>query len=162
MCVAAYEMKRLGVVNKPMIVGLKANVQELAHTFRTAYPNAKILAPGKDDFTPAKRERIFNDIKNNNWDCIILTHDQFGMIPQSPEIQERILQTELDSVEENLELLRSQGRNISRGMEKGLLKRQANLASKLKDVAYKIEERRDDVADFKTMQIDHLFVDASH
>ena len=57
MCVAAYEMKRLGVVNKPMIVGLKANVQELAHTFRTAYPNAKILAPGKDDFTPRSAER---------------------------------------------------------------------------------------------------------
>ena len=113
-------------------------MQGLAHTFRTAYPNAQILAPGKDDFTPAKRERIFNDIKNNNWDCIILTHDQFGMIPQSPEIQERILQTELDSVEENLELLRSQGRNISRGMEKGLVKRQANLASKLKEIAYKI------------------------
>lgn len=162
MCVAAYEMKRLGIVNKPMIVGLKANVQELAHTFRTAYPNAKILAPGKEDFTPAKRERIFNDIKNNNWDCVILTHDQFGMIPQSPEIQERILQAELDSVEENLDLLRSQGRNISRGMEKGLVKRQANLASKLKEIAYKIEERRDDVADFKTMQIDHLFVDESH
>lgn len=162
MCVAAYEMKRLGIANKPMILGLKANVQELAHTFRTAYPNAKILAPGKDDFTPDKRERIFNDIKNNNWDCIILTHDQFGMIPQSPEIQQQILQTEMDSVEENLELLRQQGRNISRSMEKGLVKRQANLAVKLKEIAHKIEERRDNVIDFKTMQIDHLFVDESH
>lgn len=162
MCVAAYEMKRLGVATKPMILGLKANVQELAHTFRTAYPNAKILAPGKEDFTPAKRERIFNEIKNNNWDCIILTHDQFGMIPQSPEIQERILQAELDTVEENLELLRSQGRHISRAMEKGLLKRQNNLEAKLKEIAHKIEERKDNVADFKTMGIDHLFVDESH
>ena len=162
MCAGAYEMKRLGLANKPMIVGLKANVQELAHTFRTAYPNAKILAPGKDDFTPDKRERIFNDIKNNNWDCIILTHDQFGMIPQSPEIQQKILQAELDSVEENLEVLRQQGRHISRSMEKGLVKRQANLAVKLKDIAHHIESRRDDVADFKTMQIDHLFVDESH
>lgn len=162
MCVAAYEMKRLGIANKPMILGLKANVQELAHTFRTAYPNAKILAPGKEDFTPAKRERIFNDIKNNNWDCIILTHDQFGMIPPSPEIEQKILQAELDSVEENLELLRKQGKYISRGMEKGLLKRQANLASKLKTVAYKMEERRDNVLDFKSMRIDHLFVDESH
>ncbi len=162
MCVAAYEMKRLGLANKPMILAMKANVHEIANTFTTAYPNAKILAPGKNDFTPDKRERIFNDIKNNNWDCIILTHDQFGMIPQSPEVQRSILQKELDSVEENLELLRSQGKDISRGMLKGLQKRQMNLEAKLDEIAYKMENRRDDVADFKTMGIDHLLVDESH
>jgi len=81
MCCSAYEMKRLGLANKPMIVGLKANVHEIASTFRTAYPNAKILYPGKEDFTPQKRVKIFNEIKNNDWDAVILTHDQFGKIP---------------------------------------------------------------------------------
>ena len=91
MCTAAYEMKRLGLANKPMILALKANVQEIAQTFQTAYPNAKLLYPGKNDFTPDKRQRIFYDIKNNSWDCIVLTHDQFGMIPQSEEILQKIL-----------------------------------------------------------------------
>lgn len=109
MCTAAYEMKRLGLANKTMIIGLKANVFDIADTFRKAYPNAKILYPGKDDFTKQNRQRIFNDIKNNDWDCIILTHEQFGMIPQALEIQEAILQKEMDSVEENLEVLRQQG-----------------------------------------------------
>lgn len=99
-------------------MALKANVHEIAQTFCTAYPNAKVLYPGKEDFTPAKRAKIFNEMKNNNWDAIILTHEQFGMIPQSPEIQQRILQAELDSVEENLEVLRAQGKEISRAMEK--------------------------------------------
>jgi len=106
MCCAAYEMKRIGLVNKPLIIGLKANIHEIAETFRTAYPNAKVLYPGKEDFTPANRLRIFNDMKNNSWDAVILTHEQFGMIPQSSEIQQEILQKELDSVEENLEVLR--------------------------------------------------------
>ena len=162
MCTAAYEMKRLGLANKPMILALKANVQEIAQTFQTAYPNAKLLYPGKNDFTPDKRQRIFHDIKNNNWDCIVLTHDQFGMIPQSDEIQQKILQDELDSVEENLEVLRQQGRSISRAMEKGLVKRQMNLQAKLDEIKFKIENRKDDVVDFKTMGIDHLFVDESH
>ena len=162
MCTAAYEMKRLGLANKPMILALKANVQEIAQTFRTAYPNAKLLYPGKNDFTPDKRQRIFHDIKNNNWDCIVLTHDQFGMIPQSDEIQQKILQDELDSVEENLEVLRRQGHSISRAMEKGLVKRQMNLQAKLDEIKFKIENRKDDVVDFKTMGIDHLFVDESH
>ena len=162
MCAAAYEMKRLGLANKPMILALKANVQEIAQTFQTAYPNAKLLYPGKNDFTPDKRQRIFHDIKNNNWDCIILTHDQFGMIPQSDEIQRKILQDELNSVEENLEVLRQQGHSISRAMEKGLVKRQMNLQAKLDEIKFKIENRKDDAVDFKTMAIDHLFVDESH
>ena len=51
MCCAAMEMKRLGLVNKPMITGLKANIHEIAQTFCTAYPNARVLYPGKEDFT---------------------------------------------------------------------------------------------------------------
>ncbi len=162
MCVAAYEMKRLGLSNKPMIIGLKANVHEIAHTFQTAYPNAKILYPGKNDFTPDKRVKLFNDIKNNSWDVIILTHDQFGKIPQSPEMQQTILQKELDTVEENLDVLRSQGREVSRAMLKGLEKRKQNLEVKLETIAHSIKERTDDVVDFKQMGIDHLFVDESH
>ena len=38
MCVAAHEMKRLGLAHKPMIIGLKANVAEIAECYRTAHP----------------------------------------------------------------------------------------------------------------------------
>ena len=162
MCAAAYEMKRLGLANKPMIIGLKANVFDIADTFRKAYPNAKVLYPGKNDFNKQNRQRIFNDIKNNDWDCIILTHEQFGMIPQALEIQEAIMQKELDSVEENLEVLRQQGRDISRGMLKGLEKRKQTLEAKLQNIQDSIAERKDDAVDFKMMGIDHLFVDESH
>jgi len=162
MCTAAYEMKRLGLANKPMIIGLKANVFDIADTFRKAYPNARILYPGKNDFSKQNRQRIFNDIKNNDWDCIILTHEQFGMIPQALEIQEAILQKEMDSVEENLEVLRLQGADISRGMLKGLEKRKQTLEAKLQNIQDSIAERKDDTVDFKMMGIDHLFVDESH
>lgn len=162
MCCGAMEMKRLGLVNKPLITGLKANVHEIAQTFCTAYPDAKVLYPGKEDFTPQNRNRIFNEMKNNNWDAVILTHEQFGMIPQSPEIQQSILQAELDSVEENLEVLRAQGKEVSRGMLKGCIKRQANLEAKLEGVAHQIENRKDNMSDFRMIGIDHLFVDESH
>lgn len=162
MCCAAYEMKRLGMANKPMIVGLKANVHEIAATFRTAYPNAKILYPGKEDFTPSKRVKIFNDIKNNSWDAVILTHDQFGKIPQSPEMQQQIFEAELESVEANLDVLRSQGKEVSRRMLRGLEIRKQNLEVKLDNLADTIKNRTDDVVDFKMMGIDHLLVDESH
>lgn len=162
MCCAAYEMKRLGQANKPMIIGLKANIHEIAATFKTAYPNAKILYPGKEDFTPQKRVKIFNEIKNNSWDAVILTHDQFGKIPQSPEMQQQIFEAELESVEANLEVLRSQGKEVSRMMLRGLEIRKQNLEVKLDNLADQIKNRTDDVVDFKMMGIDHLLVDESH
>ena len=162
MCVAAHEMKRLGLVHKPMIIGLKANVREIAECYRTAYPNARVLYASEKDFAASGRVRFFNDIRNNDWDCIIMSHDQFGKIPQSPELQQRILQAELDTVEENLEVLRSQGKDVSRAMLRGLEKRKFNLTAKLEKVEHAIKSRTDDVADFRQMGIDHLFVDESH
>ena len=162
MCVSAHEMKRLGLVHKPMIIGLKANVREIAETYRKAYPNARVLYASEKDFEAANRVRFFNDIRNNDWDCVIMSHDQFGKIPQSPELQQRILQAELDTVEENLEVLRSQGKDVSRAMLRGLEKRKFNLQAKLDKVEHAIKSRTDDVADFRQMGIDHIFVDESH
>ena len=162
MCMAAYEMKRLGIAHKPMIIGLKANVAEIAATYQTAYPHARILYASEKDFSTKNRVSFFNNIKNNDYDCVIMSHDQFGKIPQSPELQRQILQAELDTVEENLEVIRTQGKDVSRGMLKGLEKRKFNLEVKLQKIAYSIEQRTDDVVDFRMMGIDHLFVDESH
>ena len=163
MCVAAYEMKRLGLVQKPLIIGLKANVHEIADTFRKAYPTAKLLYPGKEDFTPANRKEVFSKIKNNNWDCIILTHDQFAKIPQSEETMYRIFSEELADVERSLEVLeQSTMRYRSGNMQNGLEKRKQNLKAKLDGLKAKINARKDDTINFHSMGIDHIFVDECH
>lgn len=163
MCVAAYELKRLGMVQKPLIIGLKANVHEIADTFRKAYPAAKVLYPGKEDFTPANRKEVFSKIKNNNWDCIILTHDQFSKIPQSEETMYDIFSEELADVERSLEVLeQSTMRYRSGRMQKGLETRKQNLEAKLAELQMKIDRRKDDTVDFRSMGIDHIFVDECH
>ena len=60
MCMAAHEMKRLGIAHKPMIIGLKANVAEIAATYQTAYPNARILYASEKDFSTKNRVSFFN------------------------------------------------------------------------------------------------------
>jgi hypothetical protein len=47
-------------------------------------------------------------------------------------------------------------------MLRGVEKRKENLEVKIKNLTEQIKNRTDDVADFKTMGIDHLFVDESH
>ena len=162
MCIAAHEMKRLGMVHKPMIIGLKANVADIAMTYQAAYPDARILYADEKSYTAQNRVRFFNNMRNNDYDCIIMSHDQFGMIPQSPEVQQEILEAELNTVEENLDVVRQQGKDVSRGMLRGLETRKKNLEAKLETVRYQIDHRTDDVIDFRQMGIDHIFVDESH
>ena len=162
MCIAAHEMKRLGLAHKPMIIGLKANVAAIADTYRTAYPDARILFADEKSFSTANRVKFLRNMQNNDYDCIIMSHDQFGKIPQSRELQEEIMQAELENVVDNLKVLKEQGKDISIGMLKGLEKRKTTLESRLETIRYKMEKEKDEVLDFKSMGIDHIFIDESH
>ena len=162
MCMAAHEMKRRGLCHKPIIIGLKANVDSIAMTYRTAYPDARILYADEKSFKVENRLKFFHQMKNNDYDCIIMSHEQFGKIPQSDVLQERILQAELDTVEQNLDVVRQQGKDISVAMLKGLEKRKSNLEASLADVRYRLERNKDDMLDFQSIGIDHIFIDESH
>ena len=162
MCMAAHEMHRLGIANKPMIIAMKANVCEIAATYQAAFPNDKMLYASEKDFSPANRVQFFNRIKNNDYSCVIMSHEQFCKIPQPMEIQERIMQDELYDVEEALDVLRQQGEKISGRMLSGLETRKDNLVAKIKNLQYIMNKRTDDVVDFGTMGIDHIFIDESH
>ncbi|GHV64475.1 DNA methylase [Bacteroidia bacterium] len=162
MCCAAQEMKRLGTANRPMIVGLKANIQQIAEAYRDAYPNARILYPGKDDFTKTNKTTFINKIKNNDWDVVIVTHEQFGIIPQSLDVQLNILNEELQAAEESLKVAKH-GKSASKKQLRGLEIRKSNLQAKLATINRQIEQRKDnDVPDFQELGIDHIFVDESH
>lgn len=161
MCVSAFEMHRLGMCNKPIIIGLKANVHQIADTFRKAYPNGRLLYPGPDDFSKAKRVEFFNKIANNDWDCIIMTHDQFGRIPLTPEVQDSIAQDEIAEIEAALDVMREVSGNdkVSKQMIRGLETRKENLEAAIKERAFKLKEKSDDALNFRQLGIDMIFVD---
>lgn len=162
MCIAAHEMKRLGMCHKPMIIGLKANVSAIAETYQTAYPDAKILFATASDYSAANRVEFFNKMKNNDYDCIIMSHEQFGRIPQSDAVQRDLLQDEIQQLDDALQLLESESYGISSRMRKGLEQRKRNKEAALEKLMDSINNRKDDVVDFEMMGIDHIFVDESH
>lgn len=162
MCLAAHEMKRLGLCHKPMIIGLKANVSAIAETYRTAYPKSRILFAKESDYSGSNRVKFFNDAKNNDYDCIIMSHDQFCRIPQSQKMQEEIIRNELQQVEDSLEAMEDWGWSISRKMRRDLEIRKRNLKAKLDNIRHSINEKADDVVDFGMLGIDHILVDESH
>jgi len=162
MCLAAHEMKRLGFCHKPMIIGLKANVAAIAETYMTAYPKARVLYAKHADYSGKERENFFNRMKNNDWDVVIMSHDQFGFIPQSDEVQADVIREELNHLNESLSALYGSYDSVSSRLKRGLEKKKANLAAKLQGLLCSIEKRKSDVVDFRMMGIDHIFIDESH
>lgn len=159
MAVSAMKLKELGICNKPMIAAKNANYQELYKDFKKAFPEAKVLCPKKSEFTKKNREVYFQKIANNNWDCVILSHDQFKMIEQSPDIQSEIIKSELDNLEKDLNVLTYEtGRSASKRELKGLETRKENLQAKLAQLA---DIKKDKVVSFDKMGIDHLMIDES-
>lgn len=162
MCIAAHEMKRLGMCHKPMIIGLKANVSAIAETYRTAYPQCKILFAKESDYSGENRVAFFNQAKANDYDCIIMSHDQFSRIPQSDEIQMEILRDELQQLEDSLHVVDDWGWSLSKRVRRGLETRKRNMEAKILKLQNDLDKKRDDVVDFNMLGIDHIFVDESH
>lgn len=160
MIVSAMEMKRLGLCNKPMIICLKATVGQIAETFRKAYPNARLLCPGQKDFTKKNRKEFIDQIAHNDWDCIIMTYDQFYKIPQDRDVLRSVFDNEIKDLAECIQRARTDG--MSRDAMRGLQERQKSLQNRLNKLDDKLEERTDDVLSFKECQIDMLFVDEYH
>ena len=158
MCVAAYEAKRIGLVNKPLIAGMKANVEDIAKQFKQAYPHAKLLYV--DKFEKKHRKAILEQIKNNDWDCIIISHDNLAKIPCDPDITREIMTRELSELEDTiLSLEKAESKNTL----SQLRKQKQNLKAKLEELESKKKELEEDgIPTFGEMGIDHIHIDESH
>ena len=158
MIMTAYKAKSLNLIKKPMIIGLIPNIKEIAETFKKAYPNSKILCPDENEFTKSKRKEMLAKIQLNDWDCIIITHQQFMKIPQSIKIEENLLEETKEAITSDLNSSETQtgGQNELKGLQIRL----NNIEVRLKT----LQEKRKELADenlptFKEMGIDLLQVD---
>lgn len=160
MALQVMEMKRLGISNKTMIIAMKANAQAIAKEFKKAYPNSKVLCPTAKDYKKATRLAYFERMKED-WDAIILTHDQFLMIPQNREVQIELINNELENIRKDLDGITHATGTAPTGRQlKGLETRLENREAELKDLLASIN-KDPDLLTFDKMGIDHLMVDES-
>lgn len=160
MICTAMEMKRLGISNKTIITALKANTGEIYKDFLKAYPNSKVLCPNASDFTPLKRQSFFQKMANNDWDAIIMTHEQFGKIPQSREIQMEVLDQELENLDLDLNAMASD-KGADKRQLRGLEIRKENTLSTVRSLIDSIE-KDPNMLTFEKFGFGHIIVDESH
>lgn len=158
---AIMEMRRMGIAKKPMIVALKSTVPQIAREFKEAYPTARVLAPSEKDFSTENRKKFFAKISLNDYDCIIVSHEQYGKIPHSEEAESDVVNVQLAQFDAMIEYLYGTGdkSQLTKRQIKSLEKRRQNLHAKLEK---RLDRSTDREFCFENMGIDYLFVDECH
>ena len=158
MAASAMEAKRLGLCQKSLFVVPNHLTEQWASEFLHLYPNAKLLVARKKDFETANRKKFCARIATGDYDAVIIGHSQFERIPLSFERQERIIQEQIQEVQNAIaELKYSNGERFT---VKQMEKTRKNLESKLEKL--RAADRKDDVITFEQLGVDRLFVDESH
>ena len=157
MAASAMELKRLGLCQKSLFVVPNHLTEQWASEFLRLYPNAKLLVTSKKDFEPGNRKKFCARIATGDYDAVIIGHSQFEKIPLSAERQERLIQEQMDEIEEAIEEAKAQvGEHFT---VKQLEKLRKSLKQKLKKLQG--ADRKDDVVTFEQLGVDRLFVDES-
>jgi N12 class adenine-specific DNA methylase/PAS domain-containing protein len=158
---AIMEMRRMGIAKKPMIVALKSTVSQIAREFKEAYPTARVLAPSEKDFSTENRKKFFANISLNDYDCIIVSHEQYCKIPHSEEAEGDVVNEQLAQLDAMIEYLYGTGdkSQLTKRQIKSLEKRRQNLHAKLEK---RLDRSTDREFCFENMGIDYLFVDECH
>ena len=157
MAASAMELKRLGLCQKSLFVVPNHLTEQWASEFLRLYPNAKLLVTTKKDFEPGNRKKFCARIATGDYDAVIIGHSQFEKIPLSAERQERLIQEQMDEIEEAIEEAKAQvGEHFT-------VKQLEKLRKSLKQKLEKLQgaDRKDDVVTFEQLGVDRLFVDES-
>lgn len=155
---AIMEMRRMGIAKKPMIIALKSTVAQIAKEFREAYPAARILAPTEKDFAANNRKKFMAQIALNDYDCVILSHDQYNMLSHTEEVERSVIDEQMAQLDNAIEFLYGQDdkSQLTKKQIKGLEKRKNNLETKLTNL---LDRKIDREFTFEGLGVDYLFVD---
>ena len=168
---AAMEMKRLGLISKPMFTVPNHMVEQFTNEFRQIYPNAKLLVLTADNLpeigggtsknsavvklNKAKRKATLAKIATEDWDGIIISHELFKRIPMSAKAYEEYYQQQADEIEQALSESADSDENYRTTKE--LEKKLASAKDKMKKAMNEVGKDLD--TPFDKLGIDQIFVD---
>lgn len=154
----AYELKRLGKVNKPLFAVPNHLVGQWADEYMRLYPRANILVAEKKDFERKNRRRFASRIATGDYDAVIMAHSSFELIGLSRERQLSAMQTDIRAISQAIE--EEKYRNGKSWSLKQMQIFRANIQSRF-DKLFNAE-KKDDVIHFEELGVDCLIVDEAH
>lgn len=159
MIASGMEMRRLGLVKKPMYVVPNHMLGQFTKEFYEQYPAAKISVADERQFHTDKRRQFMANAALDDLDAIIITHASFKKIPISAELEGSIIDEQIEMLEEALREDMGGDRQTQQRTRKQIQKAIQRLTERLKG---KRLDKQDRVMTFEEMGVDFLFVDEAH
>lgn len=153
------EQKRMGLINKPLVIVPNHILEQWNRDFHNAYPNANVLVADKDSFDKNGREAFFSKVASNDWDCVIMTHSQVQNIPLPMQYFEKYIYEQKQELERMLNDVEKDGG--TKRQLKAARKRITDQIANLEKDLNKQRESQTDSIDFSELGIDSVVVDES-
>jgi N12 class adenine-specific DNA methylase/2'-5' RNA ligase len=152
------ELKRLGLIQRPMYVVPNATLGGWQLQFNQLYPQKRVIVFSEKDLEKENRRATIARIAGGEWDAVVMPESSFRFIRTGDEIFNQHfqrLQEELDtSIQE------AEGAGMDTRMIKRMEKMRDKLLTALQDK--RNAERQDQTIIWEQLGIDWLFVDESH
>ena len=87
MVIAAMELRRLGMANKPMVVVPNHMLEQFCTEWRSLYPAASVLFPTEAEQGPHRPQAVRARAAVGEWDAVVVTESVFERIPLSPRTE---------------------------------------------------------------------------
>lgn len=103
MVISAMEQKRLGLIQKPMMVVPNHMLQQFAREWQDLYPAARLMVADEVNFHTDNRRRFVSRVALSDLDGVIITHSAFKLLDLDPEYKKKMMDQELDYLRAALE-----------------------------------------------------------
>lgn len=149
---AGMEMRRLGLVRKPMYVVPRHMLGQFTKEFYEQYPLAKVAVADERQFHTGRRKQFMANVAQDDLDGIVITHPAFGKVPISQEYERHLIAEQVDDLSEAIESLDKHDDRIT-------IRRLENMKEKLEQKLSRRGEGKDLTNTFEEMGVDFLFID---
>ena len=156
MIAAAMKMRRDGLSRKNMFVVPNNIVGQWEKIFSLLYPGAKILTVDPKSFKPEMRHKVLTQMKEGDYDGIIIAYSCFGMIKLSSDAVYANMDAQLKRIEDAIKNYRYYNDMRVLIKEKDRIRKLTN------DFLDSMGPVQSDEITFEDLEINTLFVDEAH
>ena len=153
------EMRRMGLVNKPIVAVPNQITEQWRQDFLKAYPAANVLCASEDEMKDSNRRKaLYSRIQNGDYDAIILPHSMLSRLPLSPQMEEFYLEKQIASFRAAISEIAVNSTN------KRTIKNIEARVQKFEERLKKLREAPQDNTGlyFDTLGFDGFFLDEAH
>ncbi|MGO2170501.1 MAG: helicase-related protein [Micrococcaceae bacterium] len=155
MVAGVMEMRRMGLIQKPMVVVPNHMLEQFSREWLQIYPRARVLAASSGDLTADRRRLFVARAAASDWDGIILTQGAFARIRVDPETEHRYIERQVVELKAAYEAAKGEDRMSVKRIQKRLLQAE----NKLKGL---VDKARDPGITFEATGVDYVVVDEMH